>query len=300
LSVVVIACAAEPSDAALGAATQEVAAGAAIGSWDGTTAFAQGGVCQNVWATSLTSAGFTQTAGSILTDTCGFQCVELAVRYFHYRKGIAASGWHVGTAIEMCNSFPAGVAQTTSPVAGDLVVLKANDAAIGTGAAGHVAIVTGASGDNVSTFNENWANDTTAFATISRSRDVACFLHAGGGSSQQPLCTSQEVFNATAGGRHYWTCQGANRYICDDQGHKITQTCSGGCVGQGVGHDDQCGAQGPACTSAEVIGATFNGAHFWTCAGSGRYICDDHSNKVAQGCSAGCAGMGVGHDDQCR
>src|SRR5262245_41559181 len=74
---------------------EAVTAGAVVGSWDGTTAFAYGGLCQNVYATSLTSAGFAQTAGSVLTDTCGFQCVELALRYFHYRKGIAAWNWHV-------------------------------------------------------------------------------------------------------------------------------------------------------------------------------------------------------------
>jgi hypothetical protein len=27
-------------------------------------------------------------------------------------------------------------------------------------------------------FNQNWANDTTAFASVSR-RDALCFLHAG-------------------------------------------------------------------------------------------------------------------------
>src|SRR5262245_42152162 len=96
-SAFMIACAAEPPDGELGSSSQAVTAGAVVGSWDGTTAFAQGGACQNVYATSLTHAGFTQSSGSVLTDTCGFQCVELAVRYFHYRKGIAASGWHVGT-----------------------------------------------------------------------------------------------------------------------------------------------------------------------------------------------------------
>jgi hypothetical protein len=180
-----VACAAESPDDELGSSSQEVTAGAAIGSWDGTTAFAQGGKCQNVYATSLTHAGFTQPSGSVLTDTCGFQCVELAVRYFHYRKGIAASSWHVGTAIEMCNARPSGVSLTSSPVAGDLVVLKANDPAVGTGSAGHVAVVTAVNSDNIATFNENWANDTTAFATISRSRDVACFLHAAVGVPYQ-------------------------------------------------------------------------------------------------------------------
>jgi hypothetical protein len=297
-----VACTVGSIDEETSSVDQAVTGGTAIGSWDGTTSFAYGGRCQNVFATSLTSAGYTQTAGSVLTDTCGFQCVELALRYFHYRKGIAASGWHIGTAIEMCNARPAGVSQTPSPVVGDLVVLKANNPAIGTGSAGHVAVVTSLSGDSVGTFNENWANDTTAFASISRGRDVACFLHAGAAPPPSgSQCTSQEIVNATFSGHHFWTCQGANRYMCDERGNKITQGCSGGCVGMGVGADDQCGAPtGAMCTSTEQFNVTFSGGHFWTCQGASRYICDDHTNKVAQSCAGGCAGMGVGHDDQCN
>lgn len=300
----IAACATEPFEEDTSTVDQAVTAGTAIGTWDGTTSFAFGGKCQNVFAKSLTSAGFTQTSGSVLTDTCGFQCVELALRYFHFRKGIPATSWNIGTAIQMCNARPAGVSLTSSPVAGDLVVLKANDSAVQTGPEGHVAIVRSLSGDSVATFNENWANDSTAFATISRSRDVACFLHAGGGGGgppSQPKCTSQEIVNATFSGHHFWTCQGANRYVCDDHGNKITQACSGGCVVMAVGTDDQCGSPtGARCSSAEQVNATFSGAHFWTCQSSSRYICDDHSNKVAQSCAGGCVGMGVGNDDQCN
>lgn len=60
-------------------------------------------------------------------------------------------------------------------------MLKANDhdPRVGTGPAGHVAIVTGVSGDTISTFNQSWANDTTARAKVSQKTDVLCFLHAG-------------------------------------------------------------------------------------------------------------------------
>jgi hypothetical protein len=283
-----------------------------VGTWDGTNAFAQGGICQNVFATSLASAGYTQTSGSVLTDTCGFQCVELAVRYFHFRKNIPASSWHVGTAIQMCGTHPSGVSQTTSPVPGDLAVLNANDSAIQTGSAGHVAIVTSVSGNSIGTFNENWANDTTAFATISRSRDVACFLHAGSGGSggangvgvASGTCTSTEVTNATLNGVHYWTCQGNARYICDERGSKIVEACPSGCSSAGVGADDQCnGGGGPRCTATEITNQTGAGSalpSIWTCEGSARYVCDGPGFKVTESCPNSCVGEGFNHDDQCQ
>jgi CHAP domain len=310
LFIATAACASAPDEDDVATASQEVAGGTLVGTWDGTNAFAQGGRCQDVFATSLTSAGYTQTSGSVLTDTCGFQCVELAVRYFHFRKGISAGSWHVGTAIEMCGSHPSGVSQTSSPASGDLVVLKANDGAVGTGAAGHVAVVRGTSGDSVETFNENWANDTTAFATISRSRDVSCFLHAGGGGGANGVgvaagaCTQTEITNATLNGVHYWTCQGAARYICDDHGNKIRESCPSGCASAGVGADDQCvGGGGPRCTSTEITNQTGAGSalpSIWTCQGSARYVCDGPGFKVTESCANGCLGEGFNHDDQCR
>jgi hypothetical protein len=274
--------------------------GTVIGQWDHTNAYAFGGRDQAVYATSLTSAGY--APGGVRTDTDGFQCVELAVRYFHFRKNVSAGSWHVGKAIDMCATHPSGVSRTNDPQPGDLVVLHANEAAIATGPAGHVAIVKGTSGDAVMTFNQRWANDSTAFATVSRRRDVACFLHADGGSpppSSGQQCTPQEIASATLNGRHFWTCEGSTRYICDDQGNKIVQSCAGGCRGAGVGADDQCASAGVSCTAAERANATLNGAHFWTCEAVTRFICDDRGNKVAQGCASRCQSEGAGHDDQC-
>lgn len=151
-----------------------------VGTWDGTSAFANAGINKYVYALSLTNASYTKQPGSILTDTNGFQCVELAVRYFNYRKHIPVTSWpHINVATDMCNSPAPGVTKTSHPAAGDLVVLKANDSHVGTGYAGHVAIVTGVSGDAISTFNQNWDNDRTASAKVSQKGDVLCSLHAG-------------------------------------------------------------------------------------------------------------------------
>lgn len=150
-----------------------------IDTWDGTSAFALAGQYRNVYALSLTKASYTKQPGSVQTNTAGFQCVELALRYFHYRKGISVASWgHIGVATDMCGHQAPGVARTTHPVAGDLVVLKPNDRAMGTKDAGHVAIVTAVSGDTIYTFNQNWANDTKARAKVSQKNDVLCSLHA--------------------------------------------------------------------------------------------------------------------------
>jgi hypothetical protein len=115
----------------------------------------------------------------------------------------------------------------------------------------------------------------------------------------QTKCTAQEITNATLNGEHFWTCQGTSRYICDDQGNKISQSCGGNCIGEGVGHDDQC-PLATACTASEQTNSTLNGAHFWTCEGNARYICDDRGHKASQTCANGCQSAGVGADDQCK
>lgn len=152
-----------------------------VGTWDGTSAFAFADNPQPVYALSLTNASYTKQPGSIETDSQGFQCVELAMRYFNYRKHIPVASWGgINVATDMCQHQAPGVTVTSQPLAGDLVVLKANDhdPNIATGLAGHVAIVTGVRGDTISTFNQNWANDRTALANVSHTRDVLCFLHA--------------------------------------------------------------------------------------------------------------------------
>lgn len=179
-----VSAAPKPSHPKTAAAKVAVASKASsariVGTWDGTNAYATGD-CKPVYALSLTNASYTRQSGAIETDSCGFQCVELAVRYFNYRKHIPASSWHAAVATDMCNRKVPGVTKTSRPVTGDLVVLRADDKnpAIQTGDAGHVAIVTGVSGDTISTFNQNWANSTTARAKISQRRDALCFLHAG-------------------------------------------------------------------------------------------------------------------------
>jgi hypothetical protein len=102
----------------------------------------------------------------------GYQCVELATRYFFGAHGI--TGWHgFGQAKQMCSSsvWAPGVSATSSPVAGDLMIFPANTC--GTQGAGHVAVVDGVSGNTIATTQKNWAMN------VSYARSCAsCFLTA--------------------------------------------------------------------------------------------------------------------------
>jgi len=163
-------------------ASEDALAGAALETWDGTTAHVYGGRCETVRATSGTNVHY--GGSGTVTDTCGYQCVELAVRYFYFRKGIAKSSWFVPTAIDMCNSHPAGVVKTSSPHAGDLMVFKPNDSGTGTGSAGHVAVIRGVNSDgSLNLFQQRWGNESTAFYHGMPRYHAACFLHSQNGGS---------------------------------------------------------------------------------------------------------------------
>jgi len=56
-----------------------------------------------------------------------------------------------------------------------------------------------------------------------------------------------------------------------------------------------------ACSQQELATARGqNGANYWTCQGSSRYICDSKGNKIVETCSNGCSKSGANHDDQCN
>jgi hypothetical protein len=117
-------------------------------------------------------------------------------------------------------------------------------------------------------------------------------------------CTAAEVTNARLGTVNYWTCQGNTRYLCDDHGNKIVESCPSGCISEGVGVDDQCnGGGGPSCTQTEITNQTGSGSalpSIWTCQGTKRYVCDGRGFKISEQCPSSCLGEGFNHDDQCQ
>jgi surface antigen len=136
----------------------------------------------NIWSNNGTATaaasegdGWIETQTGIVGGTApgGYQCTELATRYFYFKFGVCP--WISGNAKDMCNAtLPAGVAITTTPVHGDLVVLAA-----GCGGSdpitGHVAVVNQVGATTVSAVQEH--SGSAGSGTYSMSC-VSCFLHA--------------------------------------------------------------------------------------------------------------------------
>ena len=88
--------------------------------------------------------------------------------------------------------------------------------------------------------------------------------------------------------------------MCDGRGNKVVEACPSGCTRMGEGMDDVCNGTGaPSCTSAEFDAQDMNGASFWTCEGSTRYLCDGNHDKITEVCAGACLSNGEGQDDIC-
>ncbi|HSQ61951.1 MAG TPA: hypothetical protein VLM85_02000, partial [Polyangiaceae bacterium] len=101
----------------------------------------------------------------------GYQCVEFAVRYMHFKWNVSAS-WGVSYAKQMCATHPSGVSVTTTPVHGDLVVFGAGSCGADP-TAGHVAVVDTIGSSTFTAVQENTAGKYTWNKSC-----ASCFLHA--------------------------------------------------------------------------------------------------------------------------
>ena len=101
----------------------------------------------------------------------GYQCVEFAVRYMHFKWKVSAS-WGVMYAKQMCTTHPSGVSVTTTPVHGDLVVFGAGSCGADP-TAGHVAVV-----DTVGSTTFTAVQENTAGKYTWKNSCASCFLHA--------------------------------------------------------------------------------------------------------------------------
>ncbi len=145
---------------------------AASATLDGIPAYAYCGNT-NVWTdngvdTKAASggSGWVQTEGGY-----GYQCVEFAVRYFYFKWNVSR-GWFVGYAKDMCGTHPADVSVTTSPVHGDLAVIKPGCAGADA-TAGHVGAISSVAASTVSLVEQNPAG------TLNWPKScVSCYLHA--------------------------------------------------------------------------------------------------------------------------
>jgi hypothetical protein len=147
---------------------------------DGIAAYAMcdAALTSNVWSsTGADTANVSQGPGWVETGLGstknGYQCTELAMRYFYFRFGVCP--WNWVDAKDMCTaSLPATVVVTTAPVHGDLIVIApgCDGAALATG---HVAVVDSVSGSTVTAVQQNSGQNGTATFHVSC---ATCFLHA--------------------------------------------------------------------------------------------------------------------------
>ncbi len=202
------------SDEPLGAGSAAVQAcpgkrcGDLLASWDGLSAYVTNDCLSPVRATAANAAHL--GGAGVETDTAGFQCVELAVRHFHFNGHIDASLWNVQSAWQMCGQHPAGVSVVSSPEPGDLAVFSPNVPSF-TGPDGHVAVVTSVSGSSMSVLEQNVEYGThpcqgTRTLAVSRAR---CFLRAPTRCAVKcgSVCCSSGDFCGSRGGCCDGTCR---------------------------------------------------------------------------------------------
>lgn len=149
---------------------------------DGIPAFAMcdAALNSNVWSSTggntagvSEGPGWVETGAGRISGQNGYQCTELAMRYFYFHFGICP--WNGVPAKDMCSeALPSTVVIRTTPVHGDLIVLPpgCNGAGQDTG---HVAVVDTVNGSTVTVVQEN----SGAYGTGTLHTDCAtCFLHA--------------------------------------------------------------------------------------------------------------------------
>ncbi|HEX7499572.1 MAG TPA: CHAP domain-containing protein, partial [Polyangia bacterium] len=180
-----IACAApcsEPPNVTSSEISDGICGGQPLAMIDGIPAFAMcdAALNSNVWSSTggdtasvSEGPGWVETGVGRISGKNGYQCTELAMRYFYFRFGICP--WIAVPAKDMCSeTVPSTVVLTTTPVHGDLVILPPGCNGAGQ-ESGHVAVVNTVSGSSVTVVQQNaGVNGTATFHT-----DCAtCFIHA--------------------------------------------------------------------------------------------------------------------------
>jgi lysozyme len=144
----------------------------------------------------------------------GYQCTELARRYFHFRWHVDltpsdATGWCPKGGINHSPiPLPSGAQFTTTPVPGDLMVYPSppvdNECAGWvSGDNGHVAVVNKVNNDGtVDTWNQNWyvygsAQGVSGFSTVP-AKCACAYIHATANTGVTSCCTALSASPAIA------------------------------------------------------------------------------------------------------
>ncbi len=204
---------------------------------DGIPAYAYCGNF-NVWSnngadTKSTSGGtgWVQTEGGY-----GYQCVEYAVRYEHFKFGVG-TGWGISYAYQMCNTHPSGISTASTPMHGDLMIFAPGSCGAD-GTAGHVAVVDTVGSTTVKVVQENTAGSYTYNKSC-----ASCWLHAANnGGTTDPCATAPS--NGLYCGQSTQFGGGTKDvlYNCQNGVTSSTTTCPYGCIVEAPGTNDKCAA----------------------------------------------------------
>lgn len=161
----------------------------------------------------------------------GYQCVEFAARYMHFRYG-TSTHWGAAVAADMCTHHPSDVTETSSPIDGDLVVIKPGECGLHSATAGHVAVISSVTSTAVGVVQQN--EGSTGKGAWARSC-AKCYLHA----ARNDVCN--DVANGTYCGdtNAFKGGKKGTLYVCDGNELKSSKACADGCEGDS-GKTDEC------------------------------------------------------------
>ena len=292
--------------------------------FDGIPAFhrCSGKYDGNIYSTDGVSTNIDHRG--VLTDTAGYQCVELAGRYTHFRwhKDL----WQVEPASDFChpkpNPFPGVSVHLISREPGyrahpgDLMVWPQTPR---NGNYGHVAVVDAvdANGRVTRVVQQNVGANT---GNAPPDGGALCFVHLDSASSPSPPAPPPPAppppappaeggwncNHSAYDGRQIWTCDKGHdrRYRCVN-GAAQSEPCAHGCVSHQLGVDDVCaGAPPPPAPPARINWdcnrSSWRGRQLWTCdaARDARCRCEGGVPEK-QPCANGCVANRVGFDDVC-
>jgi surface antigen len=265
--------------------------GAALASFDGTTAYSNG---------ANTGTGY--SCAGVGTYGYQYQCVELAMRHFSKKWGLH---WY-GNAKDLLNTAPRDKVSVYSngdaahpPVPGDMVVWT-------NGAYGHVAVVSAVRSGAVDVIEQNVKGDgaaTLSYDGASIGARWGTWIPAGWAHAKAngntppppPPGVNWSCSNSAYAGQQYWTCSSGALYECQS-GTAVKQDCGHGCISRPTGTNDLCisNTSGWSCS-----GSAYAGKQYWTCSGGKIYRCDGTTPTVVA-CPNGCVVHALGTDDACK
>jgi hypothetical protein len=175
----------------------------------------------------------------------GYQCTELALRYFRFKWSVDPGGF-VGDAKNFCAAHPAEVTETSSPIHGDLAVFTP-----GCGGAdattGHVAVIDTVATSTIFVVEQNMAGSSTWARSC-----VSCYLHATKNDGTADPCTTAPSNGYYCGQSTQWAGATANvLYDCQGGVTQSATPCADGCVVEPAGTNDQCRVAQPDAGSME-------------------------------------------------